>query len=187
MKLNNCINGQCTLKENISDDKPFIVLEGVIQKADTENHNGLIYTKEVLVEALNVYQVDYIDRGLSYLELDHPDDRDSENKATYMVGLMTNIWWEGDLMMGSMRIPTDTVNGKIIKAIYDIGGKIGISSRGVGSTDGNIVTELVLSAFDLVPQPSVHEAVLTLTESIKGIKNDYSKIDIMINNILNKY
>lgn len=188
MKINSCTNGLCTLKENITDTSKYIVLSGIIQKADVENENGLIYTRSILESAMNVYQEEYIDKGLSYVELDHPDERDLENKATNAVGLLYKYWWEGNYLYGEIRVPINTIHGQIVKGIYDVGGKIGISSRGVGDTEGNVVIELILSAFDLVPQPSVKEAVLTLKENkkIRESKN-YSNILYKLNNLLDKY
>lgn len=189
MKINSCANGLCSLKENNDlDISKYITLVGVIQKADVENENGLIYPKNVLNEAMIAYQKEYIDNGTSVLELDHPEERDLENKAKHVVGILVKYWWEGSYLYGEVRVPINTIHGQIVKGIYDVGGKIGISSRGIGDTEGNTVIELILSAFDLVPQPSVKEAILNLKESIKfNESKNYKNILLHINKILNKY
>ena len=74
------------------------------------------------------------------------------------------MWWEGESVMGKIEV-LNTPSGKILKELVKAGCKLGISSRGLGSTnDKNGVTEVQddfqLICFDMVSEPSTPNAYL---------------------------
>ena len=94
---------------------------------------------------------------------DHPDTSVvSLKNASHII---EDIWWEGNEVWGKVRL-LSTDEGKRIRTLIGDGVKIGISSRGVGETIKNnegheVVDEsYMLVAFDLVSEPSTHEAWL---------------------------
>ena len=148
-----------------------LILSGVMQRADAQNGNGRIYPRQVLEREIQKYQ-QLIKENRALGELDHPDDSVVNLKnASHMV---TDIWWNGDDVMGKAKI-LNTPSGQILKALVESGVKLGISSRGLGSvreTRGQTIVEddFNLICFDFVSDPSTTGAFM-MRES-KGDNNN---------------
>jgi hypothetical protein len=74
------------------------------------------------------------------------------------------MWWDGSNVMGKVKV-LDTPSGKILKSLVESGVKLGISSRGLGSTrkeSGKTVVEddFQLICFDFVQEPSTPGAFM---------------------------
>ena len=75
------------------------------------------------------------------------------------------MWWNGDVVEGVVEI-LDTPAGSILKSLVESSVKLGISSRGLGSTkknsNGNDVVQedFQLVTFDFVSNPSTHGAFM---------------------------
>lgn len=133
---------------------------GKFQEADAINKNKRSYPFDVLDE--NVKKLlETIKEGGLIGELDHPSDsilhfRDASHKVT-------NLWWDGKVLMGEGAI-LNTPMGKLLRALISDGVRVGISSRGVGNgkvnEDGILVIErgYKLITFDAVADPSTHAA-----------------------------
>ena len=182
-----------------------LILSGVMQRADAQNGNGRIYPRQVLEREIQKYQ-QLIKENRALGELDHPDDSVVNLKnASHMV---TDIWWNGDDVMGKAKI-LNTPSGQILKALVESGVKLGISSRGLGSvreTRGQTIVEddFNLICFDFVSDPSTTGAfmmreskgdnsnvLVQLTEKLDKLisiiekENDPSRIE-KINSIINR-
>tara|TARA_B100000287_G_scaffold435112_1_gene501893 strand:- start:24720 stop:25355 length:636 start_codon:yes stop_codon:yes gene_type:complete len=162
-----CPEGRCPLhvlseseKKNVMEGAVYLV--GICQKAGTKNGNGRVYRRETLKREVENYQKAIRERR-SLGELDHPDDSVINLKnASHLV---TKMWWEGDNVMGKIEV-LETPSGKILKELVKAGCKLGISSRGLGSTDEkNGITEVQddfqLICFDMVSEPSTPNAYLS--------------------------
>ena len=160
-----------------------LVLAGKIQAAGKKNGNGRIYPKPILEREMKNYQK-LVREGRAIGELDHPDSSVVELKnASHLV---TEVWWNGDDVMGKMKI-LDTPAGKIAKDLVKGGVQLGISSRGLGSTRQENGTTMVeddfqLLCFDLVSEPSTNGAYLVAEG--KKVKTHLTKAD-RINRALN--
>ena len=182
-----------------------LILSGVMQRADAQNGNGRIYPRQVLEREIQKYQ-QLIKENRALGELDHPDDSVVNLKnASHMV---TDIWWNGDDVMGKAKI-LNTPSGQILKALVESGVKLGISSRGLGSvreTRGQTIVEddFNLICFDFVSDPSTtgafmmreskgnnNNVLVQLTEKLDKLisiiekENDPSRIE-KINSIINR-
>jgi hypothetical protein len=182
-----------------------LILSGVMQRADAQNGNGRIYPRPVLEREIQKYQ-QLIKENRALGELDHPDDSVVNLKnASHMV---TDIWWNGDDVMGKAKI-LNTPSGQILKALVESGVKLGISSRGLGSvreTRGQTIVEddFNLICFDFVSDPSTtgafmmreskgdnNNVLVQLTEKLDKLisiiekENDPSRIE-KINSIINR-
>lgn len=78
--------------------------------------------------------------------------------------LVTEARWEGDVVIGAIEL-LDTPMGKIAQSLIESGVKLGISSRGVGSTsqqgDYDLVEDdFMLLCYDLVSEPSTSGAFM---------------------------
>jgi hypothetical protein len=160
-------------------------LTGVMQKCNTENGNGRVYSREILAREVDNYSKIVEDRR-ALGELDHPDDSVINLKnASHMV---TKVWWDGDNVMGKVRV-LDTPSGNILKSLVKNGVKLGISSRGLGSTrkEGSRVIvedDFQLICFDFVQEPSTPGAFMMKEGKNRNINEIFSKAD-RLNRLLN--
>lgn len=160
-----CDGGTCqdllTEQEKVLVKSGVLFLTGVMQKADQENGNGRVYGKRILEREVQNYQK-MIDDRRALGELDHPEDSVVNLKnASHIV---TKMWWDGNNVMGKVKV-LETPSGKILKSLVESGVKLGISSRGLGSTrkeGGKTVVEddFQLICFDFVQEPSTPGAFM---------------------------
>jgi len=162
-----------------------VILAGRLQKADTKNGNGRIYPKRTLQREIENYKkLVHEKRALG--ELDHPDSSVIELKnASHIV---THIEMRGDEVIGKLRL-LDTPAGKIAKDLIRGGVKLGVSSRGLGSTKeqgGNTMVQddFQLICFDLVSEPSTTGAFLFKEHKEANIFTKSDKIYRALNDIL---
>lgn len=178
-------------------EKESIYLKGVIQRADTVNQNGRIYPRDVLEREVKNYQK-LIREKRAYGSLDHTDSSVIEFQTVSHI--MTEVYMDDDgVVYGKLKIlPTDP-HGKNVLTFIDEGTTIGISSRGVGSTerdrDGyNVVqNDFQLICWDLVTEPSTPGAFVMKegreisAQEMKEINNFFNqsdRIDRALNDIL---
>jgi hypothetical protein len=160
-----CDGGTCqdllTEQEKVLVKSGVLFLTGVMQKADQENGNGRVYGKRILEREVQNYQK-MIDDRRALGELDHPEDSVVNLKnASHIV---TKMWWDGNNVMGKVKV-LDTPSGKILKSLVESNVKLGISSRGLGSTrkeSGKTIVEddFQLICFDFVQEPSTPGAFM---------------------------
>ena len=160
-----CEGGVCqdllTEAEKVFVKNGGLMLTGVMQRCDKENGNGRIYERKILEREVDNYKKIVEDkRALG--ELDHPED--SVVNLKNVSHMVTNIWWDGDNVMGKVKV-LDTPSGKILQSLVQSGVKLGISSRGLGSTrkqGGKTIVEddFQLICFDFVQEPSTPGAFM---------------------------
>ena len=169
------------------------ILAGVLQRADAVNGNGRIYPKRILEREIKNYQT-LVKNRRALGELDHPDSGEiSLKNASHII---TEIWMEGNDVYGKAEI-LDTSSGKDLKALVEADVKLGISSRGLGSTRqeaGKTIVEddFQLICFDFVADPST-EGAFMMRESkeatkrlLERAKNELFDREYRINRILNE-
>lgn len=184
-----CEGGFCqdllTEQEKVMVRDGAVILTGVMQKYDEENGNGRVYSKNILEREINNYQK-LIEERRALGELDHPDDSIINLKnASHMV---TKVWWDGNSVMGKVKV-LDTPSGNILKSLVKSGVKLGISSRGLGSTrkqDGKTIVEddFQLICFDFVQEPSTPGAFMMSEGKVRKTEEIFSKAD-RLNRLLN--
>ena len=171
-------------KRDMNDGKVFY-MTGIMQRADAKNGNGRIYRKDTLQrEVENYHKLVKERRALG--ELDHPDDSVINLKnASHLV---TDIWWDGDDVMGKVQV-LDTPSGKVLKALAEAGVTLGISSRGLGSVkkeSGKTIVEddFQLICFDFVSEPSTTGAFMMKENKDPNIFTKEDRINRLLNDIL---
>ena len=138
-----------------------MILSGCMQKANTPNGNGRVYPDKVLRREIQIY-MKLVKERRALGELDHPDDSVINLKnASHLV---TDIWWDGDSVMGKVKV-LNTPSGKILQALVKDDCKLGISSRSLGSLDESkghaiVQEDLQLICFDFVSEPSTPGAFI---------------------------
>ena len=161
-----CPGGVCedllTEAEKIeSREGKTLFLSGKIQEADVKNGNGRKYPEKVLRREIEKYQ-DVIRDNRALGELDHPESSVVNLKNVSHVVLKT--WWDGPAVMAKIKV-LPTPSGQILRSLVESGVKLGISSRGLGSTRQAggvtmVVDDFKLICFDMVSEPSTPNAYM---------------------------
>ena len=158
------------------DSSGRTMVKGILQRAGAENQNGRVYPRKVLERELKKYET-LIKERRALGELDHPDS--SVINLKNVSHNIKEVHWEGNDVVGTVEI-LPTPSGNILKELLRAGILLGISSRGMGSTqpmkDNKLLVgeDFELIGWDFVSNPSTHGAFMTpMNESvIKKIGTD---------------
>lgn len=181
------------VKESKETNGGKIIMKGILQKADTLNQNGRIYPINVLDREVRNYQK-FIIENRALGELDHPDTSVVNLKNVSHV--VKEAYIENGTVYGTIEV-LNTPSGLILQSLLESGVKLGISSRGVGSTrkqgDYYVVQDdFQLICWDMVSEPSTPGAFMlpegkTITsEELRSVFNKTDRVDRLINDILFK-
>ena len=173
------------------DGKKSTFIEGIFMQAEKKNRNGRVYPKKVLYGAVEKYLDEQVKTGRAVGELDHPDSPivQLENVSH----LVTETKWDGESLLGEIEV-LDTPKGQILGKLVDRGIKLGISSRGLGSTSRTnegydmVEDDFNLVCYDMVSNPSTSNAFMNLQESVEYkalvTQNRLVLLDEILNEIL---
>jgi hypothetical protein len=158
------------------DSSGRTLVKGVLQRSGAENQNGRVYPRGVLEREIDKYQT-LIKERRALGELDHPDS--SVINLKNVSHNIKEVHWEGNDVIGTVEI-LPTPSGNILKELLRAGILLGISSRGMGSTqpmkDNKLLVgeDFELIGWDFVSNPSTHGAFMTpMNESVvKNIGTD---------------
>ena len=149
------------LKEEDEKGKSNYKIKGIFLQGNIKNRNGRVYPVEVLEKEVNRYNKEFVDENRAYGELGHPDGPTVNlERVSHMV---TSLKRDGDNFIGEAKIMS-TPMGKIVENIMDDGGKLAVSSRGMGSltkkNGANYVNDdfYLATAADIVADPSAPNA-----------------------------
>jgi hypothetical protein len=173
-----------------SDGK--IMMKGILQKADVLNQNGRVYPLHVLEREVRNYQK-FILENRAMGELDHPPE--SVVSLKNVSHIVREAYIEKGVVYGSIEVLHKTPSGAILKGLVESGVKIGISSRGVGSTkkqgDYQVVADdFQLICWDVVSEPSTSGAFMIPEGKefnildLKRIFTKSDRIDRLLNEII---
>ena len=130
-------------------------------QAEIKNRNGRVYPMEVLEKEVERYNKEFIKENRAYGELGHPDGPTVNlDKVSHMV---TKLEADGKNFIGEAKVMS-TPMGQIVSNIMDDGGKLAVSSRGMGSltkkNGANYVNDdfYLATAADIVADPSAPNA-----------------------------
>ena len=130
-------------------------------QAEIKNRNGRVYPMGVLEKEVARYNKEFIEQNRAYGELGHPDGPTVNlDKVSHMV---TSLEPDGKNFIGEAKVMS-TPMGKIVENIMDDGGKLAVSSRGMGSLQqkngANYVNKdfYLATAADIVADPSAPQA-----------------------------
>jgi hypothetical protein len=178
------------IHESLGKNGGRLIVNGVLQRAESKNQNGRVYPKEILVRESKKYAAEFIKQRRAMGELDHPDS--SVVNLQNVSHNLLEMHWVGNDLVGTVEV-FSTPSGNILKELFKSGIKLGISSRGLGSikqegSEGEEVQpDFELIAFDFVSNPSTQGAFLSPVHESKGSNITYSKwsnVEIDIRNIL---
>jgi hypothetical protein len=147
--------------EEKDGDKKNVFIEGIFLQGNMKNRNGRVYPVEVLQKEVKRYTENYITQGRAFGELGHPEGPTINlDRVSHMI---TELRQDGENFIGKAKI-TDTPMGRIVKEIIAEGGRLGVSSRGMGSLKQSGGASVVQSDFylataaDIVADPSAPQA-----------------------------
>jgi len=179
------------IKESRDQNGGKVLMKGTLQKAETLNQNGRVYPRSVLEREVRNYQK-FIIENRALGECDHPDS--SVVNLKNVSHIVREAYFKDDVVYGTIEL-LDTPSGKILQSLVESGVKLGISSRGVGSTakkgDYQVVQDdFQLICWDMVSEPSTPGAFMmaegkTITsDELRRVFNKQDRIDRVLNDIL---
>lgn len=159
------------LQESQDPNSPLIV-KGIFQKSETRNGNGRIYPRSLWEKVVRDPQLQEKIKGRAMVgEVEHPAD--GMTNLTRVSHVITRLEMRGDDIVGEAEI-FGTPGGSILKELFRRKVKVGISSRGKGTSFMKGNTEVVnddylLETFDFVYNPSTPGAYPSVvSEAIKN-------------------
>ena len=168
----------------------IVTMTGIIQKAGQPNANNRIYPRPILEREDKRYKQLIQDRR-ALGELDHPDSPVVQLENVSHV--VTETKWDGNNLVGEIEV-LDTPKGQILEKLIGRDIKLGISSRGLGSTRRNnegydiVEDDFNLVCYDMVSNPSTSGAYMNLKESVEYrtlvSQNRLVLLDEILNDIL---
>lgn len=177
------------INESMGKNGGRLIVNGVLQRAESKNQNGRIYPKEILMREAKKYASEFIKQRRAMGELDHPDS--SVVNLQNVSHNVLEMHWKNNDLVGTVEV-LSTPAGNILRELFKSGIKLGISSRGLGSIkqEGNedeVQNDFELIAFDFVSNPSTHGAFLQPVHESKGsstVTNKWSRVEADVRNIL---
>lgn len=149
-----------TIKEDVDTSDGTVeqyYLKGpFLQGGKVLNRNKRRYETKTIGREVSRYNEEFIKTNRSLGELQHPDS--CEVNLDRSSHIITKLYMDGDIGYGEMRL-LNTPMGRIAKTLVDERILLGVSSRGVGTLNGDIVDDsYVYICEDIVHNPSAHVA-----------------------------
>ena len=143
------------------DGEKRYYIEGVFMQADVKNKNGRMYGSSMLSKKVDEYVKNFIEKNRAYGELGHPANPsiNLERVSHRIVSLER----DGSNFVGKAQV-SSTPYGNIVKGLLEDGGKLGVSSRGLGSLmkeNGVLKVQndfMIVTPADIVADPSAPDA-----------------------------
>lgn len=167
------------IKESREKNNGKLILQGIIQRSEMKNQNKRVYPHSILQREVENYQK-AVREGRAVGELDHPES--STVSLKNVSHIIREMWWDGQTVMGKVEI-LSTPQGKVLESLLDAGVQIGISSRGIGSTEKSnegldvVQSDYQLLCFDIVSDPSTPGAYLFAEATNYEYNNSFTKAD----------
>jgi hypothetical protein len=137
---------------NESKDDKQLSIVGIFSSAGLKNENGRVYSKPLLEREVKKYMSEKVNNKSAWGELGHPQNPEINPERIAII--IESLRWKDDHVYGKARV-LDTPAGKIAATLVKEG-KMGISSRGLGSVNesGQVQDDFQLVTYDLVTNPS---------------------------------
>ena len=175
------------LSEGKLSDRGNPIVEGILATAEVKNGNGRYYSKDLWEREIGKY-MGLVKENRAMGELDHP-----ESQVINLKNVSHNIkdmWWDGDNVMGKLEI-LPTPSGNILKALFESGITVGVSSRGMGSLKQvgelmEVQDDFELLCWDFVSTPSNPGSYMHLVKEGKENlpENKFAKVNSILTEIL---
>jgi hypothetical protein len=141
--------------------KKHLYISGPFIQTETKNRNGRVYPKGIMEREVDRYTHQYVNENRAYGELGHPSGPTvNPERISHRI---VELKWSGNDVHGKAMIQ-NTPYGNIVENIIADGGKMAVSTRGIGSLkqEGNqlVVQQdfFLATAADIVTDPSAQNA-----------------------------
>lgn len=179
-----------TLIENTASGKTYGI-EGQFASGDCVNGNGRMYESSILHPAMQKYVDEKVSAGRGFGEMNHPQSPQVNFERVVMV--IESMKPNGSHWNGKAKIINEGL-GKIVTAIMEAGGRVGVSTRALGTlregTNGikYVNSDLMFSAIDVVSDPSGPGCfVRGIMESVSySMLEDGTVIQLAVDSVKNK-
>lgn len=168
------------IKEDI-DGKKSYKIKGPFLQSEKLNRNNRIYPRSLLEREIHRYNVEEISKKSSVGELSHPSSVEiNPERISHLVESLQLVGNDG---VGVAKVLTEFPMGKIVKGMLDEGIKFGVSTRGVGSLNGNKVDDSYrLICIDVVMSPSGPDCYVEgILEGVEYIMDGNRIVEVAIN------
>ena len=144
------------ITEEEDTGKKNYFLKGPFLEANVKNRNGRKYMQETLEREVKDFYDTKIKTHRSMGELDHPPEPTINlDRISHVI---TDLKMKDNIGYGVAKL-LNTPMGKIAMALVDDGIQLGMSTRGVGTLDGDMVSDdYKLITVDIVADPSAPTA-----------------------------
>jgi hypothetical protein len=149
-------------------------IHGIFLQGNLKNRNGRVYPIHILDKEVERYMREVVKHSRAFGELGHPAG--PQINLDRVSHIIMDLKKDGHNYIGKAKL-TDTPMGNIAKGLLKSGGKIGVSSRGMGSLksgkDGIMEVQgdyRIATAADIVADPSApHAFVEGIMEGVEWI------------------
>jgi hypothetical protein len=167
---------QLIVEEKLGKEKQYYI-EGIFLQSNIKNRNGRMYPESIMDKEVNRYIKEKVNTNSAYGEMTHPETPHVDLKN--VSHLITSLKEDGTNWIGKAKI-LETPMGRIAEGILKGGGRLGVSSRALGSLKMNnegvniVQSDFLLStAADIVGDPSAPDAFVNgIMESAEWIYQD---------------
>jgi len=165
------------------EKKKHFKLKGVFLQSESKNRNGRIYSRDLLMREVTKYNEEKIKTSRAVGECDHPDSPQINlDRISHVIESLEMV---GDDGVGVLRL-IDTPMGKIAQTLVSENILLGVSTRGVGSLDGEYVKDdyQLITPADLVYDPSASKAfVESVVENKEWIIDGNKWVEVAVANL----
>lgn len=149
MKLITEIN-ENILFETVDKD---LYVSGIFSSANVKNKNGRVYEKKILDREISKV-MEQVKNATLYGQLNHPDKPEVDLERVAI--RITELNWKDNDVIGKAKVLRKTYCGGILSGIIEDGGRVGISSRGLGTVNesGYVNEDYNLICWDIVSDAS---------------------------------
>lgn len=182
--------GKDIIAEAMNTNKPLVLKNVILQRANAKNQNGRVYPKEILMREAEIFKKNFVNQRRALGELDHPESPVVNLKNVCCN--VTNLWTEGDDVRGDIEILT-TPTGNIVRELVRNNIRLGVSSRGMGSVRQmgentvEVQEDFSLICFDIVSNPSTIGAFINESSGSESrILTPYESIDKLVHDFLSE-
>ncbi len=160
--------------------KKLLYVEGPYISVNVPNRNNRIYSRTLMEPVIETFLKDKVDNKTAYGEFGHPSSpKVNEERISHRI---TSLKWDGNNVVGRA-VVLDEGHGKLMRSIIESGGRLGMSTRGLGSVKANdqglqeVQNDFKLVTVDAVTEPSgvgcfvqgIMEGKDWVLDSLKGI------------------
>jgi hypothetical protein len=144
-------------EEGAEGSKKHLYVEGPYISVNIPNRNKRIYSKGIMEPVVESFINEKVKNNTAYGEWGHPSTpKINEERLSHRI---VSLKWDGNNVIGKAVVFEEGM-GKLMRSIIESGGRLGMSTRGLGSVKANdsglqeVQNDFKLVTVDAVTDPS---------------------------------